>query len=110
MTTSTATVQARIEQLIAENPIMIFSKGTDMVPRCGFTMETKTFFENLGVKATFFDVLEDHEMRQALSEMTDWPTLPKVFIGGKFYGDTDILAPMAEKGELQPLIEAAVKA
>ena len=62
----------------------------------------------MGYTATFIDVLENPAKRQVLSEMTDWPTLPKVFIGGQFYGDTDILAPMQEKGELLPVLKAAV--
>ena len=51
------------------------------------------------------DVLEDMRKREELSEITNWPTLPKIFINGKFYGDTDILGPMAESGELQKILE-----
>jgi monothiol glutaredoxin len=53
------------------------------------------------------DVLENMPKRETLSEMTEWPTLPKVFINGKFYGDTDVLGPMAESGELQATLQAA---
>ncbi|MFN8614638.1 MAG: glutaredoxin domain-containing protein [Vampirovibrionales bacterium] len=101
-------LQAEIQQEVAQHPVLVYSKGTAEIPRCGFTMETKQFFESLGVSATFVDVLDQPEKRQVLSAMTDWPTLPKVFIGGQFYGDTDILAPMAQKGELQPLLQAAL--
>jgi monothiol glutaredoxin len=52
-------------------------------------------------------VLENMPKREVLSEMTNWPTLPKVFINGKFYGDTDILGPMAESGELQKVLHEA---
>ena len=53
------------------------------------------------------DVLENPEKRQALTEMTNWPTLPKVFINGQFYGDTDILDPMEASGEIEPLLKVA---
>ena len=53
------------------------------------------------------DVLENPSKREYLAQMTQWPTLPKVFINGKFYGDTDILAPMEQKGELTPLLKTA---
>ncbi|MDH4378776.1 MAG: glutaredoxin domain-containing protein [Vampirovibrionales bacterium] len=107
-TLSPEALQTEIQQEIAAHPILVYGKGTAEAPRCGFTLETKTFFENLGYTATFVDVLENPEKRHVLAEMTDWPTLPKVFIGGQFYGDTDILAPMQEKGELEPLLKAAV--
>ncbi|HXO18017.1 MAG TPA: glutaredoxin domain-containing protein, partial [Candidatus Dormibacteraeota bacterium] len=70
-------------------------------PRCGFTLETIQFFDGFGYPFEVIDVLENLPKREALSEMTNWPTLPKIFIGGTFYGDTDVLAPMAQSGELQ---------
>ncbi|MBX2860410.1 MAG: hypothetical protein KTR14_04200 [Vampirovibrio sp.] len=102
---TTATLQQEIEKELAEHKIMIYGKGTKEVPRCGFTVETKEFFDQFGHDYLIQDVLDNPEKRQALSEMTNWPTLPKVFINGKFYGDTDILGPMAEKGELQTLLK-----
>ncbi len=103
--TTLTRLKDEIEKEIAEHKILVYSKGTDLVPRCGFTMETKEFFDQLGHPYRFIDVLDHPEKRQLLAEMTDWPTLPKVFINGKFYGDTDILAPMAEKGELQTILK-----
>jgi len=100
-------IKKEIEREIAENKIMVFSKGTAEIPRCGFTMQMKQFFDGYGYPYKFRDVLEDMPMREVLSEMTDWPTLPKVFINGKFYGDNDILDPMAENGELEPILKEA---
>ncbi|MEB3245146.1 MAG: glutaredoxin domain-containing protein [Vampirovibrionales bacterium] len=100
-------LKAEINAEIAANPITIYSKGTAEAPRCGFTLETINFFKNYNVPFVMIDVLENMEKRQVLSEMTDWPTLPKVFINGKFYGDTDVLAPMAENGELQKVLAEA---
>jgi monothiol glutaredoxin len=94
-----------IEREIAANPILVYGKGTKTAPRCGFTLETIEFFDRFGYPFEVIDVLENVPKREALSEMTNWPTLPKVFIGGTFYGDTDILGPMAANGELKAKLE-----
>lgn len=101
-------VKSAIESEIKRYPILVYGKGTKAQPRCGFTLETIQFFEQLGFPFEVIDVLGDDVKRQALSEMTDWPTLPKVFIGGKFYGDTDVLEPMLESGELRTVLEATL--
>lgn len=93
-----------IQQEIAAHKICIFGKGTKDIPMCGFTIETKEFFEKYGHPFMIIDVLHNMDKRQALSEMTNWPTLPKVFINGQFYGDTDILGEMEKTGELQVLL------
>lgn len=98
------TLQQEVEAELRQHPIMIYSKGTKDMPRCGFTMETIQFFQQFDVPFEMQDVLDNPEKRQFLSDMTDWPTLPKIFINGQFYGDTDILGPMAERGELQTLL------
>ncbi len=98
-------LRTEIEQEIAANPILVYGKGTKDAPRCGFTLETIQFFNHFGYPFEVVNVLENMPKREALSALTDWQTLPKVFIGGQFYGDTDILEPMAEKGELQALLE-----
>jgi monothiol glutaredoxin len=98
-------IREQIDKEIAANPILVYGKGTKDAPRCGFTLETIQFFSSFGYPFEVVDVLEDMPKRAALSQMTDWQTLPKVFINGEFYGDTDILGPMAEKGELQKLLD-----
>lgn len=102
-------VKATIEREIKGTKILVYGKGTKTAPRCGFTLETIQFFDELGYPFEVIDVLSDDQKRRTLSEMTDWPTLPKVFIGGTFYGDTDILGPMLESGELKTLLEDAFK-
>ena len=97
-------LRQEIEREITANPILIYGKGTKTMPRCGFTLETIEFFDRFGFPFEVVDVLENMPKREALSEMTNWPTLPKVFINGKFYGDTDILGPMAQSGELQEVL------
>lgn len=100
-------IREEIGREIADNRILVYGKGTKDAPRCGFTLETIEFFNGLGYPFEVIDVLENMPKRDALSEMTQWPTLPKVFVNGAFYGDTDILGPMAQNGELQALLNDA---
>jgi len=100
-------IRQEIDRELAENKILVYGKGTKDMPRCGFTLETIQFFTRFGYPFEVVDVLENMPKRDVLSQMTNWPTLPKVFIAGKFYGDTDILAPMAENGELGGVLAAA---
>ncbi|MBV8639650.1 MAG: glutaredoxin [Candidatus Eremiobacteraeota bacterium] len=98
-------LKEEIEREITANKILVYGKGTKTMPRCGFTLETIEFFNHFGYPFEVIDVLENMPKREALAEMTNWPTLPKVFINGKFYGDTDILGPMAQNGELQAVLK-----
>jgi monothiol glutaredoxin len=107
MTNTLESLQAEIQQEIKENKILIYGKGTKTEPRCGFTVETMQFFDRYGFPYELVDVLNNVEKREALTQMTNWPTLPKVFINGEFYGDTDILDEMAAKGEIEPLLKNA---
>lgn len=100
-------LQQEIEREIGANKILVYGKGTKNAPRCGFTLETIQFFDGFGYPFEVIDVLENMAKREVLSEMTNWPTLPKVFINGKFYGDTDILGPMSQNGELQTVLQEA---
>jgi monothiol glutaredoxin len=100
-------IRSEIEREIAENTILVYGKGTKDAPLCGFTLETIQFFNHFGYPFEVVNVLENMPKRAALAEMTDWPTLPKVFIKGQFFGDTDILAPMAQNGELQTVLSEA---
>ncbi|MBD5635014.1 MAG: glutaredoxin [Candidatus Eremiobacteraeota bacterium] len=100
-------IRQEIDREIAGNKILVYGKGTKDMPRCGFTAETIQFFSSFGYPFEVLDVLENMPKREVLSQMTNWPTLPKVFIDGKFYGDTDILAPMSENGELRTVLGEA---
>lgn len=100
-------VRKEIEGEVAAHTILVYGKGTKDVPLCGFTAETVDFFNAFGYPYEVIDVLENETKREELTRLTDWPTLPKVFIGGTFYGDTDILGPMAQSGELVKVLSAA---
>ena len=102
-----SSIDDEIKEEIANNKILIYGKGTKSAPQCGFTAETVQFFNKYGHPFAVINVLENMNKREALSKMTNWPTLPKVFIDGKFYGDTDILDEMEAKGEVEPLLKTA---
>src|ERR1700691_1791063 len=96
-----------IAREVEANTILVYGKGTKDAPRCGFTLETIQFFSHFGYPFEVVDVLENMPKREVLAQMTEWPTLPKVFIDGQFYGDTDVLGPMAQNGELVTLLTNA---
>jgi len=102
-----SSVEDEIKEEIEKNKILIYGKGTKAAPQCGFTAETIQFFNKYGYPFELVNVLENMSKREALNKMTNWPTLPKVFIDGKFYGDTDILDEMEAKGEVEPLLKTA---
>ncbi len=102
-----STIEDEIKTEVEANKILIYAKGTKEQPQCGFTMETIQFFSKYERPFEVIDVLHNTEKREVLSQMTDWPTLPKVFINGEFYGDTDILDKMEENGEIDPLLKTA---
>ena len=90
-------IENEIQTEIKNNKILIYGKGTKQMPMCGFTRETMQFFDRYGYPYEVIDVLNNPAKREVLTKMTNWPTLPKVFINGQFYGDTDILDPMEKK-------------
>ncbi len=98
-------IEEEIKKEISDNKIIVYGKGTKERPMCGFTRETVAFFDRYAYPYAVVDVLQNMPKRETLSRMTNWPTLPKVFIGGQFYGDTDILDPMAANGELVTLLK-----
>jgi monothiol glutaredoxin len=102
-------VVERIQNAVTGNKIMIFMKGTASFPQCGFSAATVQVFQELGVPFETADVLSDPELRDAIKRYSNWPTIPQVFIGGKFVGGCDIVREMYENGELQNLVKSAMK-
>ena len=100
-------IEDEVKRELEQHKILIYGKGTKAAPRCGFTLETVQFFAKYGHPFEVVDVLENMPKREYLSKMTNWPTLPKVFINGQFYGDTDVLDEMEKKGEVVPLLKTA---
>lgn len=102
-----ADVFERIREDLARNKIMIYMKGNPSFPMCGFSAATIDIFNELGVKYTTVDVLADPEIRDGIKRFSNWPTIPQVYIDGKFIGGSDIVREMHISGELAPLVHAA---
>lgn len=100
--------QQRIETLIQQNKIMVFMKGTKLMPQCGFSNNVVQILNILGVPYETFDVLSDQDIRQGIKEYSNWPTIPQVYINGEFVGGSDILIELYQKGELQQMVEVAL--
>ena len=93
-----------IKQAIDENPVMLFMKGTPDQPACGFSMRSSAALNALGVKYAALDVLPDPRIRQELSALSNWPTIPQLFVNGELVGGCDIMLEMYEDGSLAELL------
>ncbi len=89
-----------LENAIGENKVMLFMKGTPEQPRCGFSMRTSGALNTLDVRYCALDVLSDPRIREELSGISGWPTIPQLFIDGELVGGCDIVMEMYETGEL----------
>lgn len=94
-----------IENAIAENPVMLFMKGTPEQPACGFSARTAACLNALGVRYAALDILPDARIREELSGLSGWPTIPQLFVKGELVGGCDIVTEMYESGELAELLE-----
>ena len=99
---------ARIETLINSSPLMVFMKGTKLMPQCGFSNNVVQILNALGVSFETFDVLSDMEIRQGIKDYSNWPTIPQVYLKGEFLGGPDILIELYNSGELREKIEVAL--
>ena len=102
------TTRSKIESLINSSPIMVFMKGTKLMPQCGFSNNVVQILNSLGLSFDTFDVLSDAEMRQGIKEFSDWPTIPQVYLKGEFLGGSDILIEMYNSGDLKEKIDIAL--
>jgi monothiol glutaredoxin len=94
-----------LQNAIDENEVMLFMKGTPEQPACGFSMRTSGALNALGVRYAALDILPDPRIRQELSAISDWPTIPQLFVNGKLVGGCDIVTEMYETGELAQLLD-----
>ena len=93
-------IRGFIENAIQENEVMLFMKGTPHQPACGFSARTAGALNALGVKYAALDILPDPRIREELSELSGWPTIPQLFFKGELVGGSDIVMEMFESGEL----------
>jgi len=94
-----------IENAIAENNVMLFMKGTPNQPACGFSARTSAALNALGVKYAALDILPDPRIREELSGLSGWPTIPQLFVNGELVGGCDIVMEMYESGELAQALD-----
>jgi len=97
----------RIAELVKNNDIVLFMKGTALFPQCGFSSRAIAILDRLEAKYETVDVLQDPEIRQGIKEYSEWPTIPQLYVRGEFVGGSDIMMEMFESGELQELLAQA---
>ena len=96
---------AQIRSDLAENDVVLYMKGTQVFPQCGFSAVVVNVLNNLGVTFKSVNVLEDDDIRQAIKEFASWPTIPQLYVKGEFVGGCDIIKEMFTSGELQDLLK-----
>ena len=95
----------KIKNLIDNNQVCLFMKGTPDAPQCGFSMAVSNVLKHLNVDFKGINVLEDENLRQGIKDFSDWPTIPQLYVNQEFIGGCDIVKEMFEKGELKKLLE-----
>src|SRR5581483_284924 len=104
-----ADVMQEIEREVRDNKIVLYMKGTPSFPMCGFSAATVQVLRDIGVPFKAVDILAEPEKRDAIKTYSNWPTIPQVYVDGKFIGGCDIVREMHARGELEPLLRAAVE-
>ncbi len=95
----------RIDQLVKSNDVVLFMKGTPQFPQCGFSGRAVQILKACGVaQFASVNVLEDNDVRQAVKEYANWPTIPQLYVHGEFVGGSDIMTEMYQSGELKDLL------
>ena len=101
---SETNVQQKIGELVGQNDILLFMKGSPLFPQCGFSSRAIAILDHLEVKYETVDVLQDQDIRQGIKQYSDWPTVPQLYVKGEFVGGSDIMMEMFESGELKQLV------
>lgn len=104
----TPELKERIDKIVKENKIIVFMKGSKLMPQCGFSNNVVQIFNVLGVPFETVDVLQDYDIRNGIKEYSNWPTIPQVYINGEFVGGSDIMVELYQSGELQEMVEVAL--
>ncbi len=101
-------VNEQVAETIEENEVVLFMKGTELMPQCGYSRKALGLIDHHRDEFETVDVLESlDEFRQALSEHSDWETIPQTFVDGEFVGGSDVLEELEERGELAETLNAA---
>jgi monothiol glutaredoxin len=97
-------IRDAIADAIADNPVILFMKGNPDQPACGFSARTVAALQSLGAPFAAVDILPDPRIRQELSGISNWPTIPQLFVKGELVGGCDIVTEMYENGELAEVL------
>ena len=100
-------IMNEIREEVAANKVLVYMKGTPTFPLCGFSAATVEVLQDLGYPFAHVNVIEDQEKREAIKTYSDWPTIPQVYINGKFIGGCDIVRELYASGELERIMEDA---
>jgi monothiol glutaredoxin len=100
-------INKKIESQLSDNKIVLYMKGTKEMPQCGFSAKVVQILNSFGVDYETVDVLADPEIRQGIKDFSNWPTLPQLYVDGKFIGGCDICVEMFQNGELEPIVKNA---
>ena len=98
-------INEHLSEIIKNNKVVLFMKGTPEMPQCGFSMAVSNVLKHLQVQFTGINVLEDEKIRNGIKEYSNWPTVPQLYDNEEFIGGCDIIKEMFEKKELQKLFE-----
>ncbi|MEW6282340.1 MAG: Grx4 family monothiol glutaredoxin [Candidatus Eremiobacterota bacterium] len=100
----TPEMRARLENEVKSNDVVLYMKGTQQIPMCGFSARAAQVLQAVGVRFHDVNILDDDDLRLALKEFSQWPTFPQCYIKGEFIGGSDILLEMYQSGDLQKLV------
>lgn len=94
----------RIKSQLADNPVILYMKGTPSFPQCGFSGRAVQILQQCGAPFAHVNIFEDPELREALKIYSNWPTFPQLYVNGELLGGSDIMLDLFQKGELQALL------
>jgi monothiol glutaredoxin len=101
-----SSVQDRIKDTVDGNRIVLYMKGTPQFPQCGFSGRAVQILQACGADFASVDVLSDPDVRQGVKEYSNWPTIPQLYVNGKFVGGSDIMTELFQNGELQKIVDS----
>ena len=104
MSTLDPDISDRIESEINSQDVVLFMKGTPVMPQCGFSAAVVGVLSHIGVQFRGVNVLEDEQIREGIKVYSDWPTIPQLYVKGEFMGGCDIVREMYETGELLEML------
>jgi monothiol glutaredoxin len=98
-------IKQQIDNDVKSNKVMVYMKGTPEMPMCGFSAQAINIIKSYGVPFKSVNILENEEIRSAIKEYSDWPTIPQIYVNGEFIGGCDIVTELHENGELAKMIK-----